>query len=490
MRKQLRVESQQLRVAPPAPRGTASLGMAWGLGPGSGEQPKPHLFLKPAASGLKRALVAMAVAALLVHGAHAETIKLNAEIAAARAVEVSHVAVAASARLAAARETVKAADAAALPSLAASAAVAGRSSVPEFAAPINGPLQPPVVLSPDITTTYGTSLRLQQALYSGGAITGQREATRHDSDSSAATHAAAVADVRLSAQLAYWEAVGAAASVEVARAQEERANRLLDDTQALFDAGMAVKADVLAAKERIASAHLQSIVAQTLAGNALAQVRSLLQINPSDRVELADSLTGPLPSLPGTADELQKQALARRPEITASAAQIAALRSRELVTGAQGRPSVGAVAQVDYSRPNARYFPQQDKWNDSWSVGLLASWMVFDGGKARADTAALQFIQRAAAQELEDLTRRILLEVENARRNLESALAAVEAADAARAAGVERENEARERHAAGLAPMVDILDAQTQLAGAEQQHVNARAGSWIAAALLERAIGR
>ncbi|HLE60783.1 MAG TPA: TolC family protein, partial [Thermoanaerobaculaceae bacterium] len=64
------------------------------------------------------------------------------------------------------------------------------------------------------------------------------------------------------------------------------------------------------------------------------------------------------------------------------------------------------------------------------------------------------------------------------------------AADAARAAGVEREKEARERHAAGLAPMVEILDAQTQLASAEQQHVNARAGSWIAAAVLARAVGQ
>jgi outer membrane protein TolC len=427
---------------------------------------------------------------LLTSPAAAETIKLNAEIAAVRAVEVSHLAAAASARLAATQETVKAADAAVLPSLAASASLAQRSSVPEFGAPINGPNQPPVVFNPDITTTYGTSLRLQQALYSGGAITGQREATRHDSDASAATRAQALAEVRLSAQLAYWEAVRAAASVEVARAQEQRAKRLLDDTQALLDAGMAVKADVLAGKERVASAHLQAIVAQTVAGNALAQLRSLLQLDPAERVELTDSLVGQLPPVPGPTESLQRQAIEKRPELTAGAAQLAALRSREGLARAEARPTLGAVAQWDYGRPNLRYFPQADTWNDSWSVGLLASWTLFDGGKAHADTATSQLNQRAAAQDLEELTRRILLEVENARRNLESALAAVDAAEAARAAGTERENEARERHAAGLAPMVDVLDAQTQLASAEQQHVNARAGSWIADAVLARAVGR
>jgi outer membrane protein len=427
---------------------------------------------------------------LLTGPVAAETIKLDADAVAARVVEVSHVAAAAAARLSATQESVKAADAAALPSLSLSASVAQRSSVPEFAAPINGPLQPPVILNPDITTTYGTSLRLQQALYSGGAITGQREATRHDGHASAANLTTAVADLRLSAQLAYWEAVRAAASVGVARAQEERAKRLLDDTQALFDAGMAVNADVLAARERIASAQVQLIVEQTQADNSLARLRSLLEIGPADRVELADSLGGPLPSPPGTAEELQRQALAARPELAASAAQIAALRSRQEVAGAQVRPSVGAVAQLDYGLPNLRYFPQQAQWNDSWSVGLLASWTLFDGGKARADTAAVQFTERAAMQERDELTRRILLEVENDRRTLESALAAVLAADAARAAGIEREKEAQERHAAGLAPMADILDAQAQLAGAEQQQMNVRAGSWMAAAVLARAAGQ
>ncbi|HVN32380.1 MAG TPA: TolC family protein [Thermoanaerobaculaceae bacterium] len=420
----------------------------------------------------------------------AETIKLDAKAAAERAVAVSHVAAAADARVAATNETVKAADAATLPAFSLGASVNQRSSVPEFSAPINGPLQPAVVLNPDITTTYWTSLRLQQALYTGGAITGQREATRHDAQASAANRSITVADLRLNAQLLYWEAVRGAASVVVARAQEERAGRLLDDTKALFDAGMAVRGDVLAAEERIASARVQLIVAQTQADNALAQLRSLLQIEPRDTVELSDSLAGPLPSPPATADELQGQALARRPEFAASAAQIAALRSRQQVASAPALPSVGAVAQLDYSLPNIRYFPQQDQWNESWSVGLLASWTLFDGGKARADTATLEFSERAALQDRDELTRRILVEVQNDRRNLESALAAVLAADAARAAGVEREKEAQERHAAGLAPMVDVLDAQAQLASAEQQQVNARAASWIAAALLARATGQ
>ncbi len=422
--------------------------------------------------------------------ASAETIKLTAEEAAARAVEVSHATAAAAARVEATRETVKAADAAALPSLSAGAAVARLSSVPEFELPFTLPGQQPIVLLPDITTTYGTSLKLQQALYTGGSVTARREAARHDAEASAAAQNQTAADVRLSAQVSYWEAVRTAAAVDLAHSQEDRANRLLSDTRALFDAGMAVRADVAAAEERSASARVQVIASETAAANALTQLRSLLHVDSPTRIELADSLAGPLPLAPGALDGLQRKALAGRPELAASAAQLSALRSREGLARAEARPTLGAIAEWDYNRPNSRYFPQTDQLKQSWSVALAASWTLFDGGRARADTATSRFTQRAASEDRDELTRRILVDVEADRRNLESALAAVVAADAARAAAVEREKAARERHAAGLAPIVDTLDAQAQLAGAEQQQVNARAAAWIAAAVLERSVGR
>ena len=434
-----------------------------------------------------------AAAALLVAAAApagAETLRLTAETAAARAVAVSPVAAAAGERLTAAQEAVRAADAAALPQVTASAALARRSSVPEFQLPFAAPGQPALVLVPDITTTYGTGVQVAEPLYAGGAIAARRLASRHDGEASAAARSQTAADLRLAAREAYWDAVRAAAAIDVTAAQEQRAQRLLSDTSALLDAGMAVKADVLAAKERLASARVGRITAEAAAANAIAQLRSLLQLDPDATVELADSLAGALPDAPPPLEVLRRRALADRPELAVAAAQIAAASAREQLARAPARPDLAALAQWDYSRPNQRYFPQQDEWKESWSVGVAASWTLFDGGKSRADTAASQAGQRAAARERDELARRIALEVETGRRNLESALAAVSAADDARAAARERETAARERHAAGLAAMVEILDAEAQLAGAEQQQINVRAAAWLADAALARAVGR
>ncbi len=460
-------------------------------------QPSPHDQASPLprptpprAGGLRAALVAGAVAVAAFAPAGAETFRLTAETAATRAVAASHLAAAAGERFTAAQEAVKAADAAALPQVTASAALTRRSSVPEFRLPFAEPGQAALVLVPDITTTYGAGVRVTEPIYAGGAIAAVRLASRHEGEASAAARLQTAADLRLAGRAAYWEAVRASAAIEATAAQEQRAQRLLTDTAALLDAGMAVKADLLAAQERLASARVARITAEAGAANALARLGSLLQLDPAVTLELSDSLAGPLPEAPPPLEELRQRALAGRPELAAAAAQIAAATAREQLARAPSRPALAALAQWDYDRPNQRYFPQQDQWRQSWSVGVAASWTLFDGGKARADAAASQAGQRAAAQDREELSRRVALEVETDRRNLESALAAVAAADAAQAAARERETAARERHAAGLAAMVEILDAEAQLASAEQQRINVRAAAWLADAALAKAVGR
>lgn len=439
---------------------------------------------------LQAAALAGALVALMASTSGAETVKLTAAGAAARAVEASFPVAAETARGRATKDAVDAADAALLPTVAVTAAVAQRSSVPAFLLPFALPGQAPIVLVPDIDTTYGSSLRLQETLYGGGAIEGQRVAARYDVDASDAARAEAVADVRFAAQLSYWQAVAAQASVEAAQSQEERTRLLLEDTGNLLDAGMAVQADVLAAKEREASAHVASIRARTASANLVDQLRSLLHLADGTEVELAEALDGPLPPAPEPASALESAALAHRPELTSAAARIAALRAREAVAKAPARPSVGFAAEWDYARPNARYFPPLDEWKASWSVGVLASWTLFDAGRTRAEVAASRATQEAAAREQDELVRGIRVEVRTKRRDLESALATVEAADAARAAARERERSARERHAAGLAIMAEVLDAETQLAAAEQQEVDARSSCWIAAAALARTVAQ
>lgn len=435
-------------------------------------------------------IAALALLAAPPSRSPAETLRLDADEALRLALETSHLVELADARLSASEFSVRAADAARLPAVATSAMVAQRSAVPELAVPLGGPGSSPQTLFPNIETTYVAELSVSQPLYAGGAIDGGREAARHEFDAAAADRQRILADLRLAARSGYWRAATTASAVDVARAHESRARRLLDDTAALCRAGMAVDADVLAAEARVAAARVQVIRAEGESGNALASLRSLIGRGSGVVLELADRHNPALPPPPGDLAGLIEAATAARPELQATAARVGALAARERVVNAARWPSLALTGQWDLARPNSRYLPLEDSWNDSWSVGLRARWTVFDGFRVRSEAAAVRAGHEAARADRAELARRIALEVETARTDLDAALNAVPAAAASRAAAAAREEASRERHAAGLASIQEMLDAQADLAAAEFEQIRARAAAWIARAAVDRAVGR
>lgn len=426
--------------------------------------------------------------ALTAADVQADTLHIDATAAAKRAVEVSHSTAAARKQVDAAHSDVDAADAVRLPTLRAAANAEERSSVPELTVPL-GPSGPTTIF-PDIRTAYSLGLDLTQPIYAGGDIAGTRSASRHDLAATQADMQTTEAGVALEARLAYWRAASDRAAVEAAKSQRKRAQRLQEDTQSLRTAGMAVEADQLAAEARVAAARLAVVKAQTTADQSMAALRSLLAASPDTELELADAMPDRLPPGPKPLSMLQAEARSQRGEVAAVQARVEATSAREKVAGSSDRPSVGATVAWNVARPNVRYLPLVDEWNDSWSVGISARWALWDGGRTRANVAAVQAKRGALQEQLLETERRVNLDVEQARLGLVSALAAVSAADASQKASAARLQAENERYAAGLSTTSDVLDAQSDLAAAETEQVRARTGAWMAEAKLEWAVGR
>jgi outer membrane protein len=432
-------------------------------------------------AGLSLATAASAVA---------DQLRIDADTVVEMALAASQRVVAAEARIGSAQLTLDAADAARLPVVGSSAGVSQRSAVPEFAAATGGPGTEPVVIFPNIETAYAAAVSVRQPLYAGGGIEAGRDAARNGLAAANRGHDLTRLDLRHQARVSYWWAVAADSALGAAQAREQRALRLLDDARALRAAGMAVDADVLGAEAEVASARLDAVRAATDRASRLADLRSLLGLAGDTDLELADRGTRELPPAPAPLEELVVEAAASRPELAIADARIAeALATERRVTAAR-RPAVGLAAQWNLERPNVRYLPLEDEWNDAWSVGLLASWTVFDGQRTLSEAAAVRAEAQAMTADRAELERRVRLQVETARLTLEAVLEAVGSADAARAAAAARVEASRERYAAGLAPIVEMTDAQADLTDAEVSQITVRATAWVASAELARAIGR
>jgi len=418
-----------------------------------------------------------------------DVLPLGADAAVELALQASDRRDAASARVAAAGQQVEAADARRLPTLDLEASVAHRSAVPPEAFPADVPGVGGFVLFPNIQNTYRAGVVVTQPVWTGGAISGDREAARHEEAAATAEAARVDDDLRYEARIAYWSAVAADAALDAARSEAERAARLLDDARALRDAGMAVRADELGAAARLAAARVRVIDAEAEAANRRAALRSLLDLPPQTDLELTDRGER-LPAEPHAIEPLIADALTTRPEVVALTARRDALASRSETVAAPNRPQVSLDARWDVARPNERYLPLSDEWNTSWSVGLFARWRVFDGHRTGSEVAVIRAEQAAVEADLAEFERRIALDVDTARRSLEAALAADSAAAAAVEAAAAREADSRDRYTAGIGTVSDVLDAQSELADAELALVRASSGAWIADAGLRRAVGR
>jgi outer membrane protein TolC len=419
-----------------------------------------------------------------------ESLTLDADVAARMAIEASTLTVAAADRVEAGQSTVKAADAARLPVLTANAGYTRHSAVPEFGVPTDNPNEPVFILFPNIQNHYRVNLSVSQPIYTGGAISASREAARRDESAATWSQTRTALDLGFSARALYWSAVAAAAGVDVAEAQLKRTQRLVDDARALREAGMAVNADVFAAEARFSAAEVDIIRTRNEEAQAMERLRSLLGIAPGTLINLAGAGTEEVPSPPSPRTDLEEAALDSRPELKITDAYIEVLGARARSVNAVRRPTVAATGQYLLARPNQRFLPPVDERNDSWSVGIAASWRFFDGSRTKEQVATVQAEQRAMQHDRSELERQIRLEVATARLELESALKAIASADASAAAAQAWEEASSERYAAGIAMLSELLDAQADLAAAELAQVRSRASAWLADAALRRAVGR
>jgi outer membrane protein TolC len=188
-------------------------------------------------------------------------------------------------------------------------------------------------------------------------------------------------------------------------------------------------------------------------------------------------------------DDLVARARESRAERDGLQERAAALRATALASDAVRRPQISALAAIEPSSPNARFFPRTDAWKTSWDLGVALSWSLFDGGKSKADSAAATAQAAALAHRLEDFDAGVGVEVRQRLLDLQSNRAALEASGEAVAAATEARRVVEERFAVGVATSTEVLDAQVALLEAALERTRIEATLRLSEARLIRTVG-
>jgi outer membrane protein TolC len=348
-----------------------------------------------------------------------------------------------------------------------------------------GPIQP---IYPDVPDNYRSRLDLQYPLYNSGRFTALEQAARSESAAADSDERTARADLSLEIARAYWTLVTAIEQLRVVEQSIAATRAHLDNARRRLEAGIVAPHEVLAIEAQESRQQLLAIQARGNRDVAEADIARLIGA-PQSRIQPATPLAPPAPVAAGL-ESLVAEAASRRTEREALSRRLTAAEERVKAAEASNRPIVSAGGGFDYASPNPRIFPREAEWHTSWDVGINVGWLLFDGGRNRAEVAETSAARRAMRARIDEFDAVLNVDVRRAVTELSASIAAIGTAEQGIRAAAEARRVAGERFLAGVATSADVLDAQVALLQAELDRTQALASGRIAEARMARALGR
>ncbi len=342
------------------------------------------------------------------------------------------------------------------------------------------------------TKSYATSLSVNQMLYDFGR-TGNSYATARYGTQSLEHEVDRVAqDVVLSVKQSYYAVLAAKKLVEVAHTTIDQTESHLRQAEAFFRTGSKPRYDVTRAEVEVNNANLGLINARNAVRLRTIALNNAMGIDPGRETEIVEELPF-VPALPSL-EQAQTDALRNRPDMKRADADIEAARARVAAEQAGYLPTLSANAAYTWQNGTTdmgqfRGAQLKGDLQNSWNAGIILTMPLFQGGltkgrvsEARANLLALEAQRDATKQS-------VLLEVNQAFADMESASARVAVMEKTLQKARENLDIAQGRYKAGVGPYIEVTDAQLSAVNAETDRIQAVYDYHLAIARLLRATG-
>lgn len=297
------------------------------------------------------------------------------------------------------------------------------------------------------------------------------------------------ANIDLQAREAWYSHVRAQATLAVAVAAQRQTEANRQQVEALVQAGVSPRVDLMRVEAQNAAARVGVARSQGAVLVTAHVVRTLMHgEHGTGLIPVAENLAGELPEIPESRAELVTQALESRAEMLALRRLVGARGDLSSAQGGSRWPQIFIQAGIDYANPNQRVFPQTEEWNASWTVGAVVQYTLHQtlaGNEGRNRAEANTDQARADVLAMRDA---ITVEVDQSYENFRASRVAVEAAGAGLQASEEAYRVRQEELAAGTAVARDLVDAEADLTNARINLVDAIIDVRIAHAQLRRAV--
>jgi outer membrane protein len=337
--------------------------------------------------------------------------------------------------------------------------------------------------NPSTTDNWNSKLLAQYSLYDGGRNVATRQAARLGAEAFEQSFDAVRNELVFEVTRSFHTIGKAREFVHAAEAAVASMEANVKVARDRFEEGAALKSDVLDAEVRLSEAQENLVRARNALAIAETVFRNVVGVGERENVTAATEI---LPArLRGqNGNVVQSSDVSARPELLAAQKAVAAAERQVRAARSGHLPRVNAFASYVVDTGDAR------RYADSWVAGVSVEVDVFDGLLTRGKVAEAQARLEEAREQLRGLELALQLEARQAQLNVEESRARLATTGRAVEQAEESLEITKERYAAGLALLTQLLDAETALTAARQRRAAAEADVLIAEAAVEKALGR
>ncbi|HTA57580.1 MAG TPA: TolC family protein [Candidatus Baltobacteraceae bacterium] len=281
----------------------------------------------------------------------------------------------------------------------------------------------------------------------------------------------------------YIGTLRAVANVEASRSRVELAQALYDQAADLQKEGVGTGIDTLRANVELQNEKQRLIEAENDREASLFGLSKLLNLDPRQKIELADSLSffdTPQPDVEASIDE----ALSARQEWKAIESQQKSAKLEKQASQYQRLPSLRFDGNWAY------YGNSSSTGIPTYQYQASVNMPLFTGGRIRAEIVKADLELQKIDQQKADLRNQIALDVKTALLNLQSARNEVQVANLGVQLAKEEVDQARDRFKAGVANNIEVISAQDSLSRANDNQIAALYRFNQARADFARAVGQ
>lgn len=324
------------------------------------------------------------------------------------------------------------------------------------------------------------SLRMNWNIYSGGRVESQIRQAELGTTGADFNIQKVQQQVKLDTTTGYYNILQTDNLVAVNQETVTSLKKHLQNVQAKVEAGVVARVDLLRAEVELANAEQNLIKAQHNNTLAVSSLLNLMNMDAAAEIQLAEDLQ----YVPDTRELEDCINIAQndRPDINQAMINIKIAENGVNQATSGKKPSLSLSATTAW---DSKLLPE----DDNWSVGLSASWNVFDAGVTNAKVKQAESSLEKAKLQYEQVMDSAEQEVRQSFLSMREAEKRYTTTNVVVAKAQEDLNIAQEKYLAGVGTNLEVIDAQLALTQARTNQVQALYDYNINKAKLDKAIG-